>query len=371
MNPEELLQKRLTLTRNYRSAMDQAHNHSAALSSDRMFRISPLIAYGQLSNRFNAQIVGSGQALRIGQPDPKGRVKDLEKVIQDMGSDYAYGRCKEIAQNLPNAEIVYWSSDQWDFAVDGHKEIGSGRINLSDIPMTTQVWFFDKSTKPGYFDQFDSGSEFLRDCSVEAIIVHPDGAGKVDAPAGLCATIIFKHPVTKERYGIMLPLLSSWARVSTLEPMDDKLQRFFSYPKDLVSVEGSLIQADDHGLVLQAVPMPAAQAILSALLYMQESYVMTETRAYSTKGATTRGGKPEKHHGKITVVNLRKRVYQGKETQGESSRSYSCQFRVRTHWRHYKKQLKSGKWMTRIPPYIKGPEGAPLKTGEKIYRVTS
>jgi hypothetical protein len=52
---------------------------------------------------------------------------------------------------------------------------------------------------------------------------------------------------------------------------------------------------------------------------------------------------------------------------GDGDREYHHQWIVRGHWRqqwHPKRQVHRPVW---IAPHIKGPEGAPLIGGEKVY----
>lgn len=67
----------------------------------------------------------------------------------------------------------------------------------------------------------------------------------------------------------------------------------------------------------------------------------------------------------IRVINLRRP--KGEPGAGESHGGYQNQWIVRGHWRnhwHPKRQVHRPVW---IAPHVKGPEGAPMIGGEKVY----
>jgi hypothetical protein len=67
----------------------------------------------------------------------------------------------------------------------------------------------------------------------------------------------------------------------------------------------------------------------------------------------------------VRVIELRRP--KGSSDSGDSDREYQHQWIVRGHWRqhwHPKRQVHRPVW---IAPHIKGPEGAPLIGGEKVY----
>ena len=67
----------------------------------------------------------------------------------------------------------------------------------------------------------------------------------------------------------------------------------------------------------------------------------------------------------VRVIELRRP--KGGGSPGDGDREYHHQWIVRGHWRqqwHPKRQVHRPVW---IAPHIKGPEGAPLIGGEKVY----
>ncbi len=65
---------------------------------------------------------------------------------------------------------------------------------------------------------------------------------------------------------------------------------------------------------------------------------------------------------------IRLRPTAGADEPGEGGgRSYSCRFTVNGHWREIEDKRNGGKRKVWVRGHIKGPAGAPFKTGEKVY----
>jgi hypothetical protein len=68
----------------------------------------------------------------------------------------------------------------------------------------------------------------------------------------------------------------------------------------------------------------------------------------------------------VRIIELRRPKHSGSEA-GESGRTYAHTWIVRGHWRnhwHPKREVHRPVW---IAPHVKGPEGAPMIGGEKVY----
>lgn len=104
--------------------------------------------------------------------------------------------------------------------------------------------------------------------------------------------------------------------------------------------------------------------LLTAWLLMQQTLARTEQMEPDrpTRRRLRRiGAEP----GSVRVITLRRP--KSSSEPGESDREYHHQWIVRGHWRnhwHPKRQVHRPVW---IAPHIKGPEGAPLIGGEKVY----
>jgi hypothetical protein len=118
-------------------------------------------------------------------------------------------------------------------------------------------------------------------------------------------------------------------------------------------------------------PQPVVAALAASWLLMQQPVLVERTRERPDKPtarAFARDGLPAPE---VTVVDLRRQYRpQDQDLNGETSgRHYRYRWVVSGHWRTYKserfsEELRDTKqW---IPSHVKGPEGAPLLSTEKV-----
>lgn len=104
--------------------------------------------------------------------------------------------------------------------------------------------------------------------------------------------------------------------------------------------------------------------LLTAWLLMQQTLAHVE-RTEPDRAARKRLRRVGAEPGPVRVITLRRPKNTG--GHGDGDREYHHQWIVRGHWRnqwHPKRQVHRPVW---IAPHIKGPEGAPLIGGEKVY----
>jgi hypothetical protein len=104
--------------------------------------------------------------------------------------------------------------------------------------------------------------------------------------------------------------------------------------------------------------------LLSAWLLMRQplAEVIDQEVDRSAKKRLRRAGREPQP---VRVINLRRSASSGEQGDGESN--YHHQWIVRGHWRnhwHPKREVHRPVW---IAPHVKGPEGAPMIGGEKVY----
>ncbi|MEU1787142.1 hypothetical protein ABZ553_14955 [Streptomyces sparsogenes] len=106
------------------------------------------------------------------------------------------------------------------------------------------------------------------------------------------------------------------------------------------------------------------RAFRSAWLLMQQP--LAEASDVEPDRATTKRLRRAGHEPRpVRVIQLRRPKDAGEP--GDGSRDYHHQWIVRGHWRnhwHPKRQVHRPVW---IAPHVKGPEGAPMIGGEKVY----
>ncbi|MFI8191407.1 hypothetical protein ACIF8T_21730 [Streptomyces sp. NPDC085946] len=118
-------------------------------------------------------------------------------------------------------------------------------------------------------------------------------------------------------------------------------------------------------------PPPIVAALASAWLLMQQPLLIDRTRECADKPtarAYARDGLPAPE---VTVVDLRRQYTPQDQEQDDSGtgRHYRYRWVVSGHWRtyqsdRYSEEIRGSKqW---IPSHVKGPEGAPLLSTEKV-----
>lgn len=107
-----------------------------------------------------------------------------------------------------------------------------------------------------------------------------------------------------------------------------------------------------------------APVLRSTWLLMQQP-LTREERADPSRASSKRLRRAGHEPAPVRVIELRRPKNTG--GHGDGDREYHHQWIVRGHWRqqwHPKRQVHRPVW---IAPHIKGPEGAPLIGGEKVY----
>jgi hypothetical protein len=104
--------------------------------------------------------------------------------------------------------------------------------------------------------------------------------------------------------------------------------------------------------------------LIAAWLLMQQP-LAAESKVEIDRAARKRLRRANVDAASVRVIELRRPKSSGEHGDGESN--YHHQWIVRGHWRnhwHPKRQVHRPVW---IAPHVKGPEGAPMIGGEKVY----
>jgi hypothetical protein len=140
----------------------------------------------------------------------------------------------------------------------------------------------------------------------------------------------------------------------------------------LVPFYGATIPVTGEPLPLVEVdpklPQPVVAALASAWLLMQQPLLIDRTRERADKPtarAYTRDGLPS---AEVTVVDLRRQYTpQDRDPDAGRGRHYKNRWIVSGHWRNQPygpgQSLRRQTW---VPSHVKGPEGAPLLSTEKV-----
>lgn len=140
----------------------------------------------------------------------------------------------------------------------------------------------------------------------------------------------------------------------------------------LVPIFGTTLPVGDEPLsmadVSPGLPQPVVAALASAWLLMQQPILVDRQRERADKPtarAYARDGLPAPE---VTVVDLRRQyVPQDRDPDAGSGRHFKHRWIVSGHWRNQPygpgQSLRRQTW---IPSHVKGPEGAPLLSTEKV-----
>lgn len=143
------------------------------------------------------------------------------------------------------------------------------------------------------------------------------------------------------------------------------------WPIDIVRAIASFISEHDErygeteGIAQNGVARKVWPVVRAALLLMQQP-LADSSDIEPDRAARKRLARAGHEPAAVRVIELR-RPKTSSSTPSETSREYHHRWITRGHWRqqwHPKRQLHRPVW---IAPHIKGPEGAPLIGGEKVY----
>lgn len=203
------------------------------------------------------------------------------------------------------------------------------------------------------------------------LLYWQDGIGHMDAegvqvPVEACAW----GPYQGE---LMLWLLMSRARlVAEVAPLAHEFTLDESRMPPLLPIYGGTIPVTDEPLSMTEIDaqlsQPVVAALASAWLLMQQPLLIDRTRERADKPtvrAYARDGLPAPE---VTVVDLR-RQYTPQDQDpddGTGSRRYRHRWVVSGHWRNAWRPSVQEHRKVWVPSHVKGPEGAPLLSTEKV-----
>lgn len=137
-------------------------------------------------------------------------------------------------------------------------------------------------------------------------------------------------------------------------------------------VAGVLFNPGPVGGVLDHHPEPMGREHLGVLAFLSAmSHLMMEPHVATRKTLDARTGKGERDTSRpsdlVSVIDLRPLRYQRTPDAGEGGRTYAHRWIVRGHWAQQAHGPdRSLRKLIYRAPYVKGPEGAPFLTTEKV-----
>jgi hypothetical protein len=141
----------------------------------------------------------------------------------------------------------------------------------------------------------------------------------------------------------------------------------------LVPFYGATLPADGEPVSMASIgsrlPQPVVAALAAAWLLMQQPTLVDRTRERADKSTARAYARDGLGAPEVTIVDLRRQYTpQDKDPDaGSDGRRYRHRWVVSGHWRNQPygpdRSLRRQTW---VPSYVKGPEGAPLLSTERV-----
>lgn len=140
----------------------------------------------------------------------------------------------------------------------------------------------------------------------------------------------------------------------------------------LVPIYGTTIPVTDEPFPMAEVnpelPQPVVAALASAWLLMQQPLLIDRSAERADKATARAYARDGLRSPEVTVVDLRRQYTpQDRDPDAGSGRHYKHRWIVSGHWRNQAhgpgRSLRRQTW---VPSHVKGPEGAPLLSTEKV-----
>ncbi len=267
-----------------------------------------------------------------------------------------------IADHLKRAEPVYWSPEMCDMLVHVGLSIPDWTLRMSDLITDSGYAWFSKPLDLG--------------------LVHPvegEGFHRVTVVGLLWGVVLFKTDeslgsTTKvaylgdedgaERWLVYHPVVmldgtprlcggSSWAEGESLSGL----------------VRDSSGDMQDH---FNDWAMKISKCFASSMALMSQHIVTTDQVALDRTSRKRLAREGWTHEPIVRVVKLRRTATGGKTTDSNDEKAYelTCQFVVRGHWRNQFYPSTDERRPIFVLPYIKGPEGAPLRaSADRVFEM--
>lgn len=274
------------------------------------------------------------------------RPQDLPELRAEMtlfedGRDRDDNRV-DVAKGLSGAELFWASSAMVELGAAASASLPSFVVNEQDLPALDGLLTFES---PILVDQKNGGGG-RRQCRIQGVF----------------------WMTFRQGCFIIWPLLVRNDVGSTVSPHAGLplLALPKALPRNALLIDfGSAAWWADRISGSEAGWETVAPLLLSMWLLMQQQ--LAEVQTVEPDRATRKRLQRAGHEpASVRVIELRRPKHAGSDA-GESGREYQHQWIVRGHWRnhwHPKREVHRPVW---IAPHVKGPEGAPMIGGEKVY----
>lgn len=260
-------------------------------------------------------------------------------------------------QTMRTGELFHVAPGMVELANYAGRSLGSFGFLDHDLPSPAGVAYFDADLL--------RHDDHVGDFSERLLVTwqHVPVFSK-DFPQG-CVRLVFYV----DRVNYMNVMMHRWEQAPHAE-MQQLLPDFvydgamwLRYDHEAANVDSGFW----HSLVGSDPAVRKARAdLFRALCYLLGQRVTREDDAELPRAERRRAQREGKEPPRVRMISLRSSHGGGR---GQGSREYVHQWMVRGHWRKQWYPSIQANRPVFIAPYVKGPEGAPLLTGDKVYRV--
>lgn len=262
--------------------------------------------------------------------------------------------CATERSRLASAELYWVAEEMTELCVEAAKRMPAWELAPEDLPSLTGLMYFEglAELRP----DFPATALVWGQCPSEA-------AGTLKGGAGIWLSAYTDLATMPELSAEQRHLQAQFGRLmysgESIAAYGQREEGDVSF----TSEDGELMAAEDDQPLVERV---GSLALIKAawLLMQQELAATSETTAdRAALKRLRRAGRPN-DSGKTRVIALRHRA---SGEQSSVTKDFRHQWIVRGHWRQQwypSRQVHRPVW---IAPHIKGPDGAPLLGGEKVY----
>lgn len=260
------------------------------------------------------------------------------------------------AERLNSAHLFFVSEEMMDLAVAASESLPDFTLSPEDLPTGWGLVYFASPIARPERLEVRGGIQ----TPIVAAAWGPFPAWSPSESGGVWVTwysdrdAVLAQLEDRVRGSAMEYLRQSTARIQT----DDDFQMPFSAESVPITKDGEPIALSE------ATGKAKWFAVLKTIWLLMGQTIATVENAKFDRAARRRIERQGKEPPSVRVITLRRPASSG---SGESDREYHHQWIVRGHWRQQwypTRQVHRPVW---IAPHIKGPEGAPLLGGEKVY----
>lgn len=248
---------------------------------------------------------------------------------------------------LRGTELFYVSPEMMELAVHAAQSIPDFSVQPEDLP-----------TPDGFLYSPEPMGILQRNDDIGSAVAHIIGMCWISLPEAVCVSFLYDRDRLFDQYSTSNVVDWVRAHLPRLCELDHNMALLWNDPclDDLTRFpDGS----DPR--------IQPARVMKTIWLLMQQEISATSDATYD-RATQRRLARKQVEPARVRIITLRRASTSS--TNQEDAREYRHQWIVRGHWRNQYYPSRDVRRPVWIAPHIKGPDGAPLLGGEKVYSWT-